>query len=90
MKRSLLSPPDAGTRMPLVALLPSRGDISKLEGLTSSLFARYERAQRALSEQKSGSLLYKRTQAEFFMLKEVLEWLSVDTQAAQHRGDSHE
>lgn len=80
MKRSIFSPPDSFSIAPLLALLPVRGKIGKLEALTSSLFARYEKvsvARRELGadvERETG----KRLAAEEAMLKQVLDWLAVN------------
>lgn len=79
MRRSLISAPDAFSLNPLLALLPVRGDVSRLSGLTGSLFARYERVvslQRETSESLSADVR-RRMSVEEAMLKQLLDWLDV-------------
>jgi len=82
MKRSIYSPPDPFTLSPMVSLLPVRGKIGKLEGLTSSLYARFEKVSALQSEVGSSTKLgaAKRSNAEAAMLKQVLDWLSLKPQ----------
>jgi len=79
LKKSVYSRPDPFSLSPLLLLLPVKGKISKLEGLTSSLFARYEKVttlQKDLeNDVPEGN--YRRTGAEQLMLKQVLDWLSI-------------
>lgn len=80
MKRAIYSPPEAFTLSPLLALLPPGGDVGKLEPLTTSLFARYEKVvalQRELSQSSDFLDNVKRSAAEAGMLKQVLDWLTV-------------
>jgi hypothetical protein len=79
MKRSLYSPPESFSIAPLLALLPVRGKIGKLESLTSSLFARFEKvaALRADLGAEVDRETVKRLTAEEAMLKQVLDWLAV-------------
>jgi len=80
MKKSLISPPDSFSIAPLLALLPVRGKIGKLESLTSSLFARFEKVS-ALRGNLGTDVereLVKRLDAEEAMLKQVLDWLAVN------------
>ena len=80
MKRSIISPPDSFSIAPLLALLPVRGRIGKLESLTSSLFARYEKVS-ALRSNLGNEVereMVKRLDAEEAMLKQVLDWLAVN------------
>lgn len=74
MKRPLSSPPDPFSVHPLLAILPRRGSLSKLENFRSSLFARHERvvAERStapVEEQR------RRLQSEEAMLRVVLDWI---------------
>lgn len=79
MKRSLYSAPDAFSVSPLLSLLPVRGQTGKLESLSSSLYARYEKVA-ALKQGSSGAGnrdVERRLNAEEGMLRQVLEWLKV-------------
>lgn len=79
MKKSLCSSPEPFSLSPLLALLPVRGQVGKLETLTSSLFARFEKVsalQRELDEQQSPGV-GRRSAAEAAMLRHVLDWLAV-------------
>ncbi len=70
--------------LPLLALLPSYGKLSRLEALTSSLFARYENVvalQRGSSEIERD--LSRRLSAEESMLRQVLDWLQVKPEAEE-------
>jgi len=78
MRRPLVTPPDAFSQSPLLALLPVRGRIGRLEALTSSLYARYEKVAALRSEVGTGDReAVRRLAAEESMLKQVLEWLAV-------------
>ena len=80
MKKSLSSGPDPFSMSPLLALLPVRGDVGRLEALTSSLFARYEKVsalQREMQEHPETQEAARRTAAEAAMLRHVLDWLAV-------------
>ena len=79
MKKSLYSRPESFTLSPLVSLLPVMGDVSQLEPLTSSLFARYERVIGLIGEiEKGGGNVPKAYYSEQAMLRQVLDWLSID------------
>ncbi len=80
MKRYVSANPDPFSLSPLVALLPVRGDVGRLEALTSSLFARYEKVssiQREMQENVESPEVLRRTSAEAAMLRQVLDWLAV-------------
>ena len=79
MRRSLLSAPDTFSLNPLLALLPVRGDIGRLSGLTGSLFARYERVTSLQRETSDGltAEARRRMSVEEAMLKQILDWLEV-------------
>ena len=81
VKRLQYAPADPFTVSPLITLLPVCGSIDKLESLTSSLYARFEKVK-ALQASGQGSGGQKRHVAEATMLRLVLEWLSMqpDTQ----------
>lgn len=80
-KRSLFTPPDQYSLSPLFALLIDRGNIAKLSGFKSSLFARYEKVKsiRGEIDSKEQRDLMKRLNLEEEMLCEVLDWLEVKT-----------
>lgn len=82
MKRNLYSAPEAFSLSPLLALLPVRGDIGKLESLTASFYARYEKVSGLLKEAENvlGGEIKKRLLAEQAMLKQILDWLVVRPQ----------
>lgn len=79
MKRPLFSNPEEFSLSPLLALLPVRGKVGRLEALTSSLFARYEKVASQLKEPETENSpeLKKRFSSEEAMLRQVLEWLEV-------------
>jgi hypothetical protein len=76
MQGKIGGPPDPFSLSPLLALLPERGKLSRLEALASSLFARHEKVEtlRAESTQKD---LERRYAAEAAMLRQILDWLEV-------------
>jgi hypothetical protein len=78
MKRPTYSPPDPFSMLPLLSILPSTGKLDRLEGLTSSFFARLEHVM-AIS--RSGGEVEpevaRRLGAEEAMLRQVLDWLKV-------------
>lgn len=87
MKRPIYSPPDPFSISPFLALLPVRGSVNELERMTSSLFARYEKVltlKKSLGESPSAEM-QRRMQAEELMLKQVLDWLSVNTEDRHDR-----
>jgi hypothetical protein len=80
MRRSLYAPPESFSLAPLLMLLPVRGKIGKLESLTSSLFARYEKVaalRRDMGDEVEPDVA-RRLGAEEAMLKQVLDWLAVN------------
>jgi hypothetical protein len=79
MKRRLFSPPEQFSLSPLLALLPVLGKVDKLEGLTASLFARYEKvmALRKSVAEAGDTDNRRRLDAEANMLSEVLAWLEI-------------
>ena len=82
MKRSIFSPPEAFGVSPLLALLPVKGDISRLQTLTASLYARFEAvsAARRDMDESTDRETRRRVSAEEAMLKRVLDWLAVKPQ----------
>jgi uncharacterized protein YPO0396 len=80
MKRPLYSRPDAFSLSPLLSLLPVQGKVGKLEALTSSLYARYERVahmKKDIPPDEKNRDLQRRLTAEEAMLRQVLDWLAI-------------
>lgn len=69
--------PDLFSLSPVTTMLPVTGDVARLEGSVSSLFARYEVVEKALRTVVDDSEL-ESLGRERAMLLEVLNWLSVD------------
>ena len=85
MRKLLYSYPDPFSISPLLALLPIVGKTSKLDALTSSLYARYERVtslQKESVQDGEHRSLDRRYAAEAAMLKQVLDWLEVNPSSA--------
>jgi hypothetical protein len=83
MKRTLLSAPDGLALLPSLALLAPRGSLNRLEQLTSSFYARFEKVT-ALSEEAAAVEdidrdVARRLAAEQAMLQQVLDWLKLKT-----------
>jgi hypothetical protein len=76
MTRKFSSPPESFGLSPLLALLPEEGSSSRLQALSSSLFARHEKVE-SLRGEASTKDQERRYGAEATMLKQVLEWLEV-------------
>jgi len=72
----MTTPPEPFSLSPLLALLPSVGSVARLEGLVSSLFARFE-AVEALREGAESEELRARLTQESAMLRQILDWLAV-------------
>lgn len=66
--------PDAFSLSPLASVLPSIGQVARLEEALSSLFARHDTVQSTLCGEESDNA---DLQIEEAMLREVLAWLSV-------------
>ena len=80
MKKSLCSNPEPFSLSPLLALLPVKGQVGKLEALTSSLFARFEKVvalQKEMEANPETPELSRRPANEAAMLRQVLDWLAV-------------
>lgn len=80
MKKSLCSNPEPFSLSPLLALLPVKGQVGKLEALTSSLFARFEKVvalQKEMESNPESPELSRRPASEAAMLRQVLDWLAV-------------
>lgn len=70
--------PEPFSLSPMLALLPRLGSASRLELLVTSLFARHE-AVEAQREVVEGSDRKVQTASEAAMLRQILDWLSVQT-----------
>ena len=68
--------PESFSLSPLVSLLPSVGSLTRLEGLVSSIFARYESVE-ALRDSSASPELRDRYALELAMLRQILDWLAV-------------
>jgi hypothetical protein len=68
--------PESFSLSPLLSLLPTLGSVARLEGLVSSLFARYESVE-ALLEGSEPADTRARLAQESAMLKQILDWLEV-------------
>jgi len=68
--------PESFSLSPLLSLLPSLGSIARLEGLVSSLFARYESVETLLGGAEASDAR-ARLEQESAMLKQILDWLEV-------------
>lgn len=82
MSGNISGPPEPFSLSPLLALLPDVGEVSRLETLVSSLYARQERVEglRAAATEKEVERTYT---AELVMLRHVLEWLTQKGEATE-------
>lgn len=78
------SSPDYFASNPLLAILPVRGRLGKLEDYSASLFARYEKVSGLIKELSDSSdrEAARRLYAEQGMLRQVLDWLSITPKEA--------
>lgn len=85
MSKNVLDQPDQFSMSPLLAILPDKGSLERLEGLTTSLYARYEKVSHLLRDiqESSAGDMRKRLVAEQVMLKLVLDWLEVGTESIE-------
>ena len=89
MSKTIFSTPDDFSISPLLQLLPVKSSPAKLKELNSSLFARFEKVSHQLKDPEAQNIEnenrlpdqrateHKNLQAEFIMLKQVLEWLEI-------------
>jgi hypothetical protein len=68
--------PDPFSLSPLLSVLPSVGNVSRLESLVSSLFARFESVE-ALREHTETPEARAKLTSEAAMLRHILDWLAV-------------
>ena len=68
--------PDPFALGPLIALLPKQGELRRLEARVQSIYLRYEHVE-SLREQHKGDETERRYSVELTMLRNILDWLSV-------------
>ena len=75
MNDKLSSPIESFALSPLIAVLPSRGSLTRLDSLLSSLYARQEKVEtmrgHALDKESE-----RRLSVEGVMLHQILDWLA--------------
>jgi hypothetical protein len=74
--------PDPFSLSPLLSVLPSIGNVSRLESLVSSLFARFE-AVETLREHTELPESRAKLASEAAMLRQILDWLAVQPEEAR-------
>lgn len=75
--------PEPFSLSPLLAVLPTLGNVSRLESLVSSLFARFESVE-ALREHAELPELRSKLTNEAAMLRQILDWLAVQPEEGSH------
>jgi hypothetical protein len=73
--------PNPFSLSPLLSVLPSVGNVSRLENLVPSLFARFESVQ-ALREHNEDPNIRAKLMNEAAMLRQILDWLAVQPEEA--------
>jgi hypothetical protein len=68
--------PEPFSLSPLVSVLPTLGNVSRLESLVSSLFARFETVDE-LREHADVPEVRTKLANEAAMLRQILDWLAV-------------
>jgi hypothetical protein len=74
--------PESFSLSPLLSLLPNLGSVARLEGLVSSLFARYESVGALLAGAETTELR-TRLEHESAMLRQILDWLEVQPEGGK-------
>lgn len=74
--------PDPFSLAPLISVLPNVGNVTRLESLVSSLFARFQ-AVDALREHTELPEARVKLANELGMLRQILDWLSVQPESVQ-------
>lgn len=77
------SAPDTFSLSPLMSILPTVGNVSRLESLVSSLFARFESID-VVRDNVDGAEARARLAHEAAMLRQILDWLSVNPDEESH------
>ena len=75
--------PEPFSLSPLVSVLPTVGNVSRLERLVSSLFARYETVDALREDTETPEARTKLTN-EAAMLRQILDWLAVQPEEGTH------
>lgn len=75
--------PEPFSLSPLVSVLPAVGNVSRLESLVSSLFARYETVDE-LREDAGTPEVRTKLSSEAAMLRQILDWLAVQPEEGIH------
>jgi hypothetical protein len=74
--------PDSFSLSPLLSVLPTLGNVTRLENLVSSLFARFE-AVEALREHTDVPEMRTKLGNEAAMLRQILDWLAVQPEETE-------
>lgn len=78
--------PETFSLSPLLSVLPNLGNVSRIEGLVSSLFARFE-AVEALREHTELPEVRAKLTNESAMLRQILDWLAVQPEDSRGADD---
>ncbi len=83
MRKSVYSDPEPFSLSPLLSLLPVRGKVNRLPAFSTSLYARYENVKALLKngESKTDLASYRKHAAEEAMLRQVLDWVALRSEA---------
>lgn len=83
MSQELFNPPGDFGLSPLIACLPATADSRQVAAVRDLLVSRFERVAQEVKKGK------RQSDSEYAMLRQVLEWLEVDTSKilAQEDGD---
>ena len=82
MSGNIGGPPEPFSLSPLLALLPTVGEVGRLESLVSSLYARQEKVD-ALKAEASDKEVERRYAAELAMLRQILEWVAQKSEGGE-------
>lgn len=82
MSGNIGGPPEPFSLSPLLALLPTVGEVGRLESLVSSLYARQEKVD-ALKAEASDKEVERRYAAELAMLRQILEWVTQKSEGGE-------
>jgi hypothetical protein len=77
--------PDPFSLSPLLSVLPSLGNVARLESLVSALFARFESVE-ALRENTDAHEVRAKLANEAAMLRQILDWLAVQPEEGEAGG----
>ena len=82
MSGNIGGPPEPFSLSPLLALLPTVGEVGRLESLVSYLYARQEKVD-ALKAEASDKEVERRYAAELAMLRQILEWVTQKSEGGE-------